>query len=353
MRVTVPLAGGLSEQDWARRHDAGEVPDRSPYGLHQLARHDIDVRFATAGFGAGPGGRAASRVARAVRHRTGGYEFVEALTGSGRTGDADAVLAYDERTGVPALLTGRTPVAAGIGWLTTRAGTDRVHGALAAKALPRAGAVWAQCSAVLPVIGAEWGVPESRLQFIPLGIDTDFYCEQPLPEHPGLVMSAGEDRFRDHATLIAAVAAVRERRAETRLELASALPFAAPEGLVTLHTERLNGRIRDLYRRASVVAVALHPTVTGSGLTVVLEAMASGRPIVVTDNPGIADYVEHGVTGLTVPAGDPAALAAAIESLLGDDALRIEMGRRAAERARERFTSDVMADHLARMLRRM
>ncbi|WP_245537821.1 glycosyltransferase family 4 protein [Tsukamurella paurometabola] len=351
--MTVPLAGGLSEQDWARRHAAGEVPDRSPYGLHRLDRHDMSVRFASADFGAGRVGRAAARVARSVRHRTGGYEFVEAFTSGGRIGEADAVLAYDERTAVPALLTGRTPVAAGIGWLNRRAVAGGVHGALAARALPRAGAVWAQCSAVLPVIGAEWGVPASRLQFVPLGIDTEFYGEQPLPETPGLVMSAGEDRFRDHATLIGAVAAVRRNRPETRLELASALPFDAPDGLVTVHTERLNGRIRELYRRASVVAVALHPTVTGSGLTVVLEAMASGRPIVVTDNPGVDDYVEHGVTGLTVPAGDCAAMAGAIESLLSDDGMRIEMGRAAAKRAREQFTSAIMVDHLARMLRRM
>jgi glycosyltransferase involved in cell wall biosynthesis len=313
----------------------------------------MQVKFASAEFGAGPVGRATSRIARAVRHRTGGYELVEVATPGGRIGDADAVLAYDERTAVPALLRGGVPVAAGVGWLTTRAATDRVHGALAVRALPRAGAVWAQCSAVLPVIGAEWGVAESRLQFVPLGIDTDFYSEQPLPERPGLVMSAGEDRFRDHATLVRAVAAVRERRPEAHLELASALPFVAPDGLVTLHTERLNGRIRDLYQRSSVVAVALHPTVTGSGLTVVLEAMASGRPIVVTDNPGIGDYVVHGDTGLRVPVGDADAFAAAIETLLADDDMRIEMGRRAAEVARERFTTEVMADHLARVLRRM
>ena len=99
--------------------------------------------------------------------------------------------------------------------------------------------------------------------------------------------------------------------------------------------------------------MALHPTVTGSGLTVVLEAMASGRPVVVTANPGVADYVDHGETGLLVLAGDVDAFAGATEELLADDDRRIEMGRLAAARVRERFTTEVMADHLARMLRAM
>ena len=139
-----------------------------------------------------------------------------------------------------------------------------------------------------------------------------YSLETQLQKIRPLVMSAGEDRFRDHGLLIRAVSAVRDRRPEVRLELASGLPFQAPEGLVTLHTERLNGRIRDVYRRASVAAVALHPTVTGSGLTVVLEAMASGRPVVVTANPGVADYVDHGETGLLVLAGDVDAFAGAL-----------------------------------------
>ncbi|KXO94295.1 group 1 glycosyl transferase [Tsukamurella pulmonis] len=352
MRVTVPLAGGLTAPAWARRHAAGEVPDRSPYGLHRLENHGMRVEFASARPGEGLRGRVEQRLARSVRHRTGGYEFVERTLGAGARG-GDAILAYDERTGVPALLTGRTPVAAGVGWLTTRAGAGRVHGELAARALPRAAAVWAQCSAVLPVLQREWGLAASRMQFIPLGIDTDFYVEQPVPEDTDLVVSAGEDRFRDHATLIRAMQRVRATRPRAHLELASGLHFDAPEGLVTVHTERLDGRIRDLYARAGLIAIALHRTVTGSGLTVVLEAMASGRPVVVTDNPGVSDYVEHGVTGLLVPPEDPDAMAAAISELLADDAARIAMGRAAAARARERFTTEVMAAHLADMLTAM
>ncbi|WP_237741628.1 glycosyltransferase family 4 protein [Tsukamurella sp. 1534] len=313
-----------------------------------MSEHGVDVRFATTDLARRS--RAVQRVARSVRHRTGGYEIVEAFD---TTEDADAILAYDERTAVPALLRGRAPVAAGVGWLTTRSAASRLHRVLAHRTLRRADTVWAQCSAVLPLMAREWDVAPDRLRFVPLGIDTDFYREQPLPADGATVMSAGEDRFRDHATLVRAMELVRSRLPEVRLELASSLPFDAPEGLVTVHTERLNGRIRDLYARASVVAIALHPTVTGSGLTVVLEAMASGRPVVVTGNPGVADYVRHGETGLLVPPGDPDAMAEAVHGLLVDEDMRIEMSRRSALVARTRFTSGLMAGHLAQLLKAM
>ena len=74
---------------------------------------------------------------------------------------------------------------------------------------------------------------------------------------------------------------------------------------------RLDGRMRDLYRRSSVVAIALHPTVTGSGLTVVLEAMASGRPVIAYGRGGALDTVVDGETGLVVDGWDVGAIAAA------------------------------------------
>ena len=65
-----------------------------------------------------------------------------------------------------------------------------------------------------------------------------------------------------------------------------------------------------------------------------MEAMASGLPVIATDIRGCRQVVAHGETGLLVPLRDPARLAAAIEELVGDSALRQRMGvagRRKAE----------------------
>jgi glycosyltransferase involved in cell wall biosynthesis len=60
---------------------------------------------------------------------------------------------------------------------------------------------------------------------------------------------------------------------------------------------------------------------------VLLEAAASGRPIVSTDVPGCRDVVRHGLNGLLVPARDAGALAAAIKRLVADPEMRLRMGR--------------------------
>lgn len=355
MRAYIPLPHGLSATTWADRHGRGEVPDASPYGLHKLIDHGIDVTFGETALG-----RVGGRLADSVRYRTGGLELVEGLLETRARREADAVLAYDERTGVPATLIRdprQGPIVLGIGWLTSRAAAPRIHGALAARALPRAASVFAQCEGVLPTLHREWRVPRSRLHFIPVGIDTDFYALQPWPDPgaPAVIASAGEDRYRDHQLLVAAVTALRAKRPDhsgVRLELATGLPVDLPEDLGTLYRGRLDGRMRALYRRAWVVAIALKPTLSGSGLTVALEAMASGRPVVMTGNPGVSDYVEHGVTGLLVPPSDVEAFAMALGELLADPQRCAEMGAAAAVRVRNLFTSEVMAADLAALLKK-
>jgi len=86
----------------------------------------------------------------------------------------------------------------------------------------------------------------------------------------------------------------------------------------------------------------------GWGLTVI-EAAACGLPCVAADSPGLRDSVEDGETGLLVPYGDPAAMAAAALALLADPARREAMGARAAARARS-FSWDVAADEAEALL---
>ncbi|WP_236735488.1 glycosyltransferase family 4 protein [Mycolicibacterium peregrinum] len=326
------------------------MPDASPYGLHKLGDHGIDVTYGEITLGS-----IAGRVASSVRYRTDGLEFVEDVLRLRARRAADVVLAYDERTGVPAtLLRARRhqPIVLGIGWLTHRAAAPRIHGALARQAMLRATSVFTQSEPVVSLLHRDWGVPRSRLHYLPVGIDTDFYAVQPDPDPAtAVVASAGEDRYRDHPLLVSAVSQLKAEHPGIHLELATGLPVELPAGLGTLYRGRLDGKMRDLYRRASVVAVALKPTASGSGLTVALEAMSSGRPLVMTDNPGVSAYVEHGVTGLLVPPGDTDAFAAAISQLLSDPARCAQMGAAAAARVRERFTSTHMSANLAALVK--
>ncbi len=66
--------------------------------------------------------------------------------------------------------------------------------------------------------------------------------------------------------------------------------------------------------------------------------MNCGTPVIASRIGGIPDIVEDGVSGLLVAPGDPDALAAALQRLLGDRALARRLGEAGRDRLRERFS---------------
>ena len=70
---------------------------------------------------------------------------------------------------------------------------------------------------------------------------------------------------------------------------------------------------------------------------VVMEAMAAGVPVVVSDCGGLPSMVSEGVEGLRCPPGDERAFAAALTALLADPARRARMGQAARLRAERDF----------------
>ena len=83
--------------------------------------------------------------------------------------------------------------------------------------------------------------------------------------------------------------------------------------------------------------------------TVIAEAMAAGLPVVATPVAGIPEMVERGKTGFLVAEHQPAALADAIERLLGDISLARELGKNGRARARKLFSIEQSARALAEL----
>jgi len=81
----------------------------------------------------------------------------------------------------------------------------------------------------------------------------------------------------------------------------------------------------------------------------VMEAMASGVPVVACKVGGIPDLVEHGVTGWLAPEGDYDELATRVVDLIVDDALRAAVGKAARARAVGRFALEQSVDATARL----
>jgi glycosyltransferase involved in cell wall biosynthesis len=75
-----------------------------------------------------------------------------------------------------------------------------------------------------------------------------------------------------------------------------------------------------------------------------LEAMAAGLPVVATQVGGVPELVVDGETGLLVPAGDPPGLAAALQRMVDDPALRARLGAAGRARVEEHFRLDMFLE---------
>ena len=81
----------------------------------------------------------------------------------------------------------------------------------------------------------------------------------------------------------------------------------------------------------------------GLGMSV-MQAMATGVPVVATGVGGLYDLIEDGVTGVMVPASAPEALADAIWRLLNNSSMRLEMAKQARDMVEREFSADLMAE---------
>jgi glycosyltransferase involved in cell wall biosynthesis len=130
------------------------------------------------------------------------------------------------------------------------------------------------------------------------------------------------------------------RRLARRLGLEQRVRFTGWLGPEALAEELAN---------ASVVAV---PSVWPEPFGIVgIEAFASGRPVVASAIGGIGDWLDDGVSGLSVPAADTRALAGALNELLADPDRQREMGAAGSEVVAERFTPERHVERISQAYR--
>jgi glycosyltransferase involved in cell wall biosynthesis len=101
----------------------------------------------------------------------------------------------------------------------------------------------------------------------------------------------------------------------------------------------------EYYRLADVCTV---PSLFDNAPYTVLEALASGKPVIGSTAGGTPEYIEEGVTGLQVPKADATALAEAIIAMLSDDGKRLEAGKAARLAALNQYACGVIAKEALR-----
>lgn len=189
--------------------------------------------------------------------------------------------------------------------------------------------------------------PAEKLELIPFHADTHFYC--PTPERRrdrDLVVAAGFEH-RDYATLFKAVEA-----AGCRLELGVGSPwsrFRRPLPPLPRRAEnryRTREELRELYRQAIAVVVPLVPTDFQAGISVALEAMACGAPLLLSRTAGLQHLLRHGVDGLYVEPGDAQGMAAAIQRLQTAPHAATQLGMEARHRVAGLMSTHHFIDRL-------
>ncbi|MGH8851495.1 MAG: glycosyltransferase family 4 protein [Casimicrobiaceae bacterium] len=206
--------------------------------------------------------------------------------------------------------------------------------------LARAGVV-AVPSGYLYAVFAKYGIATGVVPNI-VNLDA-FRPADVLPAQAQLLVTRNLEPIYDIATALRAFALVGARYPDARLTVAGSGPdraaleeLAAQLGIAerVRFTGRLdNAELPALYRAAGIVVNASRVDNMPISL---LEAMASGVPIVSTNVGGIPHVVEHEATALLVPPGEPVAMANAIIRVLGDRQLALRL-RAAGIEAVERY----------------
>jgi len=187
-------------------------------------------------------------------------------------------------------------------------------------------------------------LPAERLRYLPFGIDSETFVPSAEPDG-GYVLAVGRDRGRDWRVFFEAVDGLDlpVKVCSRRSDIAG---LKAPRNVeVVGYVDRET--YRRLLGRACVVAVVTRPVSYPSGQSVLLEAMAMARAVVVTATPAIEDYIRDGVDCLAVPAGDPWAVRDRIGEAAADPELRSRLGAAARRVVEERYNSDEMWDVVA------
>jgi sugar transferase (PEP-CTERM/EpsH1 system associated) len=214
------------------------------------------------------------------------------------------------------------------------------------------------------------GIAASRIAQIYNGVDTARFA--PVDEKPADVMPAhfhGADKVvvgtvgrledvKDQATFIRAVGRLVRESPGMRDRLRFAV---VGEGVLRASLEALAhdegvgdilwlpGARDDVDRVYQCLDVFVLPSLNEGISNTLLEAMASGLPVVATNVGGNAELVQDGVQGRLIPVSDPPALAAALGVYIQDKAMRLRHGRAGRERALATFSIEAMVESYLRL----
>ena len=203
------------------------------------------------------------------------------------------------------------------------------------------------------------GIEQRRMVLIPgSGVDTD--ALQPLPEPEGPITYGFAGRLltdKGIRALVAAHGILRRQGHDSNLMIAGNPDPANPASVSLEEVEEWGrqpgitwrGHIEDiasLWRKCHFAVLPSHREGLPGSL---LEAAASGRPMIATDAPGCREIVIQDETGILVPIEDPEALAQAIAKLATSPELRSRYGKAARQLVVSKLSATIIGSSIVRL----
>jgi len=228
--------------------------------------------------------------------------------------------------------------------------------------------------AISEAVAEQFAGLSTDVTVIPNGIPLDKFC--PGPPSPQLRSELGltaDDRvllmvsrltpWKGHITLLEAVARLADSWPRLKLVIVGEVAFWEAD-----YEQQLKQRAADLGLTEQVIWTGFRSDVpqllrlcdifvlssVGEPFgRVIIEAMATGRPVVATKSGGVPEVVVDGQTGLLVPPEDAQSLSGAIETLLADGQRAQQMGAEGLTRARQLFSADRVARQVQELYQRI
>lgn len=319
MKVFVLLKAHFDTVLWRQRYELGEVPDIVPYGYHHAADVGCEVRFSRPT----PIGKGLLGFLRRALNFLLGCDLVHAFRNRAELARSkcDVVWTHTEQEHLAVRLLEllscghikAAPMISQSVWLMDNWSTYSVPRRLVYRRLLRRSEILtfhSPCNAEA-ARACNFG---AAIEVVPFGISHDSFPMKPPREmrtdRPLRILSLGTDVHRDWETLAAAFG----NQFDFDVRVGSG---TYPEHLVhanILAKPLTMPEMIEHYAWADIVVVPLLKNLHASGLTVLLEAVANGVPVVVSDEGGLRHYFGDDHVNF-VPGNDPERLRAAVRSL--------------------------------------
>lgn len=196
----------------------------------------------------------------------------------------------------------------------------------------------------------EFKCNKDRLQYLPFGINIGAYSLDKDDKKPDIIkddltdfiLAVGTDIHRD-MNLFKRITEILPNY-KFVLATANSKYLEDKYNNNTIVLKASLKEIRWLYKKCRCVIIPLKYNEHVSGCTTILEAAAMHKPIIVSDVPGIREYVLEDKTGLIIPLDDINSLKEAITKLINDQNLAKELGENAFNYIKDKFTTDNWAN---------